>query len=535
MIKLFLVVAIALFMSMTARAELIFEGYNESSSGPVAPAFSPDGTLLAVATDYEIHLRQAPGYEIVRRIAMPNGRVTSIGFTPDGRLLVGDINGALAVFKPGSSQPDQILALNLPVEVLAISPSGRQLAVAGRLGEVSRIAILDATNITLRFYLEKLPAEQLLFVGEDQLLAVKSEPGADRLRSIDLKQRKLTSTRVYPAGLYSMAYNQQDNLLYAGGSPHLLLLDAASQREIRRFQDPVRPNSIRAVAWHAAKRLLVTAENEGPLSLRDPSGTILKRLYGHLHEPVYCVISPDGSTIASLTNNGRDLRIWNSSDFLAPPRYPRQLASIPDSLREQSQNHQGLSWKRSSDMLSVKLQGSAAQTVRTAVRGIKLAQRNDQLICVAGSSLTEKLHRIEAIEIRAAANLELLLARSREQVGRRQETAKPLELRCVDADTAILLTTNNCTIFSRQSAQEAVFLQRYNVPLAAVALSPDGSRLALGDRNGMVRIFDRSSNRLKQVVFTERPYPGLKRLAFSAANRLDAELDDRSYYRWELE
>ncbi len=128
-------------------------------AAPVVPAiaFSPDGTLLAVAGYHEVLLHKADGSEIVGRLVGLSERVQAIAFSPDGKWL------AVAAGAPGRWGEVQIwnvekqkLKLSTPVTFdtvygISWSPDG------------SKIAIGCADN-TVRA-LETDHGKQVLFMG----------------------------------------------------------------------------------------------------------------------------------------------------------------------------------------------------------------------------------------------------------------------------------------------------------------------------------------------------------------------------------
>src|SRR6185295_6191601 len=108
-------------------AEKVFGGYSNQPKPSGFIAFSPDGKYLAAAANYEIHVRALPDGITAYTIPMPQGAIQSLAYGKDGRLYAGDMNGALAVFAPGKTEPDIVEAMQFPVTALAVSPDGRSL------------------------------------------------------------------------------------------------------------------------------------------------------------------------------------------------------------------------------------------------------------------------------------------------------------------------------------------------------------------------------------------------------------------------
>jgi WD40 repeat protein/serine/threonine protein kinase len=109
--------------------------------GPVlAPAFSPDGTLVATSGlfDPDIKLRDVATGELLMTLREPQSGNLALLFSPSGdRLVAGGYDRKLWVWevaRPAVS--DRFVASDGPFSRLAYSPDGRRLAAAGGDGKV---------------------------------------------------------------------------------------------------------------------------------------------------------------------------------------------------------------------------------------------------------------------------------------------------------------------------------------------------------------------------------------------------------------
>ena len=110
-------------------------------------AFSPDGNVLAVGTDYMstatplgVQLWTVPACKIVGAVARPEpvsaGYVTAITFSPDGKLIASadDSGTAWLSTVADRSRLETIRTGNMMAVALAFSPSGKTLAYGGSSG-----------------------------------------------------------------------------------------------------------------------------------------------------------------------------------------------------------------------------------------------------------------------------------------------------------------------------------------------------------------------------------------------------------------
>ena len=104
-----------------------------------ALAFSPDGSLLAVAShDASVRLFDVETRAETSRLQGPEVRVLSLAFSPDGTILAsGDWNGRVRLWEvAGGKLLETISTTDVPVRTLAFSPDAETLASSGDDGVV---------------------------------------------------------------------------------------------------------------------------------------------------------------------------------------------------------------------------------------------------------------------------------------------------------------------------------------------------------------------------------------------------------------
>ncbi|TGN16916.1 WD40 repeat domain-containing protein [Leptospira idonii] len=611
-IPYFLLVCI-FFFSRPSHSEKVLSGYDSKEGKSAFISFSPDGKYLATSTYYEVQIRTAPSFDVSYTIPMEEGRIGALLFGNSGKLYVGDVNGALAVFRMGNKEPDQVEALKFPVESLAISPDGSKIAATGKMQTSSLVSLLDASTLKLKYDIPKADPAEMKFIDEDTIVGINDSSVIFR---IDLKQKKISHYRSFAYSLYGLDVNREEGLVYVGSyAQRVYVLDASTLKDISYFQDSIRPSPVKSLTYQEQKSILVTGENEGTVSIRDAeTGKIKHRLFGHLREVDRVIVSPDGKWIVSASTAGKDIRIWNQNDFkkqIHPkvkgstdktlfhavlPEENSILKIFPDKLNKvdpesgdvtetsplsfetksfrisenqiqlfdgkithvfdsetlkEKTNYQGkpgvllkdkvFTWKNAPNFNIMLLSEKKPKSYPAGTGDTEAISGTEDHFCIVGNignaKTKEGYERETGIEIRDLNRMESVWLRKKDLVESHKQNTEVLEIFCQDKDQVYVLSTAELSLIGKEPGKDISLPRRGNqgdVDLAWTAFSPNGRKIALADRFGVIRIFRTSDHGLEQILYTNHRTPYLK--GISMTNRLVIAIDEEgTSYTWDLD
>ena len=274
-------------------------------------AFSPDGNAMATCSDdFTVRL-----WEVARTLGLTtlktNGRVDSVAFSLDGRMLAagGNTDSSVSVWDAITGR--ELAALDGHaggVSSVAFSPDGKRLAMAyvdhtAKLWDVATGQELT----TLRGHSDRVLA--VMFSPDGQRLATGSCDHQAKLWDT-ATGHEITALKGHTNLVFAVAFSPNGNTLATGSYDHTAKLwDVATGRELATFKGHLKP--LLSLAFSPDGKTLATGSADGTVKLWQVStGQELATFTGHAGHVKAVAFSPDGKRLATGSGEGL-VRLWD--------------------------------------------------------------------------------------------------------------------------------------------------------------------------------------------------------------------------------
>ncbi|MEZ4662531.1 MAG: NB-ARC domain-containing protein [Caldilineaceae bacterium] len=301
------------------RADLSGSVFTDAFVGINAVALSPDGALLAVATESEVHVWKVASGQLFAVFQGHTDLVWAVAFSPDGRMLAsGSADQSVRVWDLETLHYRQIMEDHINwVWSVVFAPDGATLFSGSEDGTVRQ---WDLISGQCRHVFHRATAAVFAVAVDStgELLAVGGDNGMIEIWHIATLARVRTltvPTAIGPhknvgAEILTLAFSPNGALLASGGNDGAVYLwDAQTGRLVQVLKGHTQ--RISCLSFTPDGALIVSGSYDETIRLWDVrSGQLRHLLHKHSQAVRSLAISRDGQTLVSGSYD-QTIRIWN--------------------------------------------------------------------------------------------------------------------------------------------------------------------------------------------------------------------------------
>lgn len=320
-------------------------------NGASGMAFSPDGSLLAVSADNEIHLWHLASKKLIRRLVGQTGGARGLSFSPDGKLLVAGSYGlygddAVYIwFVESETLAQKLTGHTDSVMDVAFSPDGQTFATASYDASI-RIWRLDVCHVagdpcaSQVHILKRMFGSRVYsidFSPDGRILAAGDDNGDILLWDVSVG-RIDAGLRGDHSKVTGVAFSPDGEILVAGTRSHWLY-GGKAKLTVWRLKDyhllevvDVQGDTISDLAFsHDGKLLAATGGWDCSLRFwRVADGSLLRRIDPEkCHSGMHSGSFSSGDQIFISVSSGK-LFLWRAADGVLLDSFEPEKSSIRD-------------------------------------------------------------------------------------------------------------------------------------------------------------------------------------------------------------
>jgi WD40 repeat protein len=325
-----------------------FEGLYGGSIYSMAQ--SPDGRTLATwGGDQTVRLWDVASGKQVRERRDLSGPVSSLAFSPDGKTLAigGGHDSTVRLWEIAQGKERRRIS-DHPSEVkaLAFSPDGTVLASVTGAGDAS-IRLWDVSTGNLSLHLPKahLDIRAVAFAPDGRAVVSAGDGGDLRLWDV-ATGRQVRQFKGHQGYTFTVAFSPDGKTLASGGEDRTVRLwEVGTGREVHTLKD--HRDTVRTVAFSGDGRALATGGQDRVIRLYETdTGRPLAPAVGHQHVVMGIAWAPGGQVLATASSD-QTIRLWEVPAGKEVARleghadYVRAVAFAPDGKTLASGGSQG--------------------------------------------------------------------------------------------------------------------------------------------------------------------------------------------------
>lgn len=313
-----------------------------TDSRPVELGFSPDGVVLAVGLeDYRIHLWNLDVDDFVETLEGSQARLSSITFSPDGRLLVATARRNIYVWNLESKHLASLENAEGDITFARFSHDGTLLA-SGCRGNLQLWDVVSCQNVSV-FDANGRAVGDVFFDPNGELVAAGWCDREVHIWDVRFTPCAGSVIRAYPSSAAtSMAFHPDGRLVALGDqSGAIAIWSIVSKRRVSVLK--LHTARVESVCFSSHGKLLASASQDGTIRLWSASATAtdsyepITTLEAGIKPAQALCFSPDDTLLAS--GGLKDILLWSveSHTCLAkiedPKSHAMDLCFSPDGRR----------------------------------------------------------------------------------------------------------------------------------------------------------------------------------------------------------
>ena len=300
-------------------------------------AFSPDGKVLAAGAKDAVQLIDVETKSIVREVATKSGQVRAVAFSPDGKVLATGSYQNVSLWNAATGElVKAIKGHRAYVTSLAFSPDGSRLATACE-DEIARVWKLDGDETPLLFKEHKLPVTGIAWSPDGKRLATSAGDDTRPTKGGEVKVWDASTGEVqqtfelHKKGATGVAFSPDGGYVASSGiDEHVNVYDLNAKKPLGFYAGHSRPTN--AVLFYPDQETAISVSGGRAVGKNElkvwefATGEELATAEAHEGRIAALALSQDGRTLAT-GGYDKSVALWNVG-FLAVG-LPEVAASTP--------------------------------------------------------------------------------------------------------------------------------------------------------------------------------------------------------------